>query len=112
MAAPDKPFFLYYVPGGTHPRPATKEGSSKFKASSTWLEPAHEQIFANQRLGADPGDHLVTLWPDTPPKRDTLSADEKKLFAAKRRCSPPTRPTPTTRSPIQAVEDLGSSTTP
>ena len=31
-AAPDKPFFLYYKPGGTHsPHQPTKEWSDKFK---------------------------------------------------------------------------------
>src|SRR5262249_24913160 len=40
------------------------------------------QIFANQkRLGVIPANTQLTPWPDTLPKWDTLSADEKKLFA-------------------------------
>ena len=37
-AAPDKPFFLYYVPGGTHSphQPKPRNGSRSSKASSTW----------------------------------------------------------------------------
>jgi arylsulfatase A-like enzyme len=41
-----------------------------------------EQIFANQkRLGVIPPNTQLTPWPGTLPKWDTLSADEKKLFA-------------------------------
>jgi len=41
-----------------------------------------EQIFANQkRLGVIPANAKLTDWPDSLPKWDTLSADEKKLFA-------------------------------
>src|SRR5260370_2563449 len=41
-----------------------------------------EQIFANQkRLGVIPANAELTAWPDDLPKWETLSADEKKLFA-------------------------------
>ena len=41
-----------------------------------------EQIFANQkRLGVIPANAQLTAWPDSLPKWDTLSVDEKKLFA-------------------------------
>ena len=41
-----------------------------------------EQIFANQkRLGVIPANAKLTEWPDSLPKWDTLSADQKKLFA-------------------------------
>jgi arylsulfatase A-like enzyme len=83
-AAPDKPFFLYYVPGGTHsPHQPTKEWIEKFKGKFDmgWNE-LREQIFANQkRLGVIPASTQLTAWPNTLPKWDTLSADEKKLFA-------------------------------
>ena len=37
-SAPDKPFFLYYVPGGTHaPHHPTPNGSPSSRASSTWV---------------------------------------------------------------------------
>jgi arylsulfatase A-like enzyme len=82
--APDKPFFLYYVPGGTHaPHQPTKEWIDKFKGKFDmgWNE-MREQIFANQkRLGVIPAETALTPWPDVLPKWDTLSADEKKLFA-------------------------------
>jgi arylsulfatase len=83
-AAPDKPFFLYYVPGGTHsPHQPTKEWIEKFKGKFDmgWNQ-LREQIFANQkRLGVIPANTQLTPWPDTLPMWDTLSADEKKLFA-------------------------------
>jgi arylsulfatase A-like enzyme len=83
-AAPDKPFFLYYVPGGSHaPHQPTKEWIDKFKGKFDmgWNE-LREQIFANQKkLGVIPPGTQLTAWPDVLPKWDTLSPDEKKLFA-------------------------------
>jgi arylsulfatase A-like enzyme len=91
-AAPDKPFFLYYVPGGTHaPHQPTQEWIDKFKGKFDmgWNE-LREQIIANQkRLGVIPSNTTLPPWPDGQaeyggarlPKWETLSADEKKLFA-------------------------------
>ena len=83
-AAPDKPFFLYYVPGGTHaPHQPTKEWIDKFhgKFDMGW-NAMRDQILANQkRLGVVPQDTKLTPWPNDLPKWDTLSADEKKLFS-------------------------------
>jgi arylsulfatase len=83
-AAPDKPFFVYYVPGGTHaPHQPTQEWIDKFKGKfDMGWNAMREQIFANQkRLGVIPANTALTPWPDDLPKWDTLSADEKKLFA-------------------------------
>ena len=83
-SAPDKPFFLYYVPGGTHsPHQPTKEWIDKFKGKfDMGWNALREQIFANQkRLGVIPANAKLTEWPDSLPKWDTLSADQKKLFA-------------------------------
>jgi arylsulfatase A-like enzyme len=83
-AAPDKPFFLYYVPGGTHaPHQPTPEWIEKFKGKfDMGWNALRDQIFANQkRLGVIPDDTELTSWPDLLPKWDTLSADEKKMFA-------------------------------
>ncbi|MEK1933806.1 MAG: arylsulfatase [Pararhizobium sp.] len=83
-AAPDKPFFVYYVPGATHaPHHPSKEWIDKFKGKFDmgWNE-LREQIFANQkRLGVIPANTQLTDWPDSLPKWDTLDADSKKLFA-------------------------------
>jgi arylsulfatase len=82
--APDQPFFLYYVPGGSHsPHQPTQEWIDKFKGKfDMGWNVMREQIFANQkRLGVIPATAQLTPWPDDLKKWETLSADEKKLFA-------------------------------
>jgi len=83
-AAPEKPFFLYYVPGGTHsPHQPKKEWIDKFKGKfDMGWEKMREQIFANQkRLGVIPANTQLTPWPDSLPKWDSLSFVQKKLYA-------------------------------
>ncbi|MGA9724037.1 MAG: arylsulfatase, partial [Candidatus Binatus sp.] len=91
-AAPDKPFFVYYVPGGTHsPHQPTKEWIDKFKDKfDMGYEKLREQIFANQkRLGVIPADTQLTPWPDGQaayggaklPRWDSLSVIQKKLYS-------------------------------
>jgi arylsulfatase A-like enzyme len=83
-SAPDTPFFVYYAPGGTHsPHQPTKEWSDKFKGKfDMGWNAMREQIFTNQkRLGVIPANAKLTEWPDILPKWETLSADQKKLFA-------------------------------
>jgi arylsulfatase A-like enzyme len=91
--APDQPFFVYYVPGGTHaPHQPTPEWIKKISDmhlfDKGWND-LREKIFANQkRLGVIPADTQLTPWPDGQlefngaklPKWETLSDDEKKLF--------------------------------
>jgi arylsulfatase A-like enzyme len=83
-AAPDKPFFLYYVPGGSHsPHQPKAEWVEKFKGKfDMGWNALRDQIFANQkRLAVIPENAKLTEWPDSLPKWETLSADQKKLFA-------------------------------
>ena len=83
-AAPDKPFFLYYVPGGTHsPHQPKQEWIDKFKGKfDMGYEKLRDQIFANQkRLGVIPANAQLTPWPDSIPKWDSLSELQKKLYA-------------------------------
>lgn len=83
-AAPDQPFFVYYVPGGTHsPHQPTKEWIDKFKGKfDMGWNALREQIFANQkRLGVIPANTQLTPWPDDLQKWETLTADQKRLFA-------------------------------
>jgi arylsulfatase len=82
--APDQPFLVYYVPGGSHsPHQPTQEWIDKFKGKfDMGWNAMREQIFANQkRLGVIPASAQLTPWPDDLKKWETLSADEKKLFA-------------------------------
>jgi arylsulfatase A-like enzyme len=83
--APDKPFFVYYVPGGTHaPHHPTEEWIKKISAMHLFDEgwnKIRETIFANQqRLGIMPADAKLTPWPDELPAWDSLGPIEKKLF--------------------------------
>src|SRR5689334_22481589 len=92
-AAPDKPFFIYYVPGGSHaPHQPTPEWIKKISDMHLFdqgWEKLRETIFANQKgLGVIPANTQLTPWPDGQPeyggaklqKWETLSPDEKKLF--------------------------------
>ena len=82
--AQDQPFFVYYVPGGSHsPHNPTKEWIDKFKGKFDmgWNK-LREEIFANQKkLGVIPANAQLTPWPDDLKKWDSLTSDEKKLFA-------------------------------
>jgi len=90
--APDKPFFLYYAPGGTHaPHQPTQEWIDKFKGKFDmgWNK-MREMIFENQkRLGVIPAGTKLTDWPQgqaefggaSLPLWENLSPTEKKLFA-------------------------------
>ncbi|MGH6891577.1 MAG: sulfatase-like hydrolase/transferase, partial [Dongiaceae bacterium] len=83
-ATPDKPFFVYYVPGATHaPHHPTKEWIDKFKGKFDmgWNK-LREQIFANQKkLGVIPANSRLTPWPDSVPMWDKFSPEEKKMLA-------------------------------
>ena len=83
---PDQPFFVYYVPGGTHaphhPTPEWIKKISDMHLFDAGWNKLRETIFANQKkLGVIPKDAKLTPWPDDLLKRwDQLSDDEKKLF--------------------------------
>ncbi len=84
--APDKPFFLYYVPGGTHaPHHPTQEWVEKIHAMHLFddgYEKLRERIFANQKkLGVVPQDAKLSPWPsDILKPWDKTTDEEKKLF--------------------------------
>jgi arylsulfatase len=83
---PEMPFFLHYVPGGTHaphhPTPEWIKKVSDMHLFDKGWNALRDQIFENQkRLGVIPADTKLTPWPDKLLKRwDTLTAEEKKLF--------------------------------
>ena len=83
---PEQPFFVYYVPGGTHaPHHPTKEWIDKISAmhlfDQGWNK-LRDQIFENQKkLGVIPKDAKLTPWPkDLLKEWDQLTPDEKKMF--------------------------------
>ena len=84
-SAPDKPFFLYYVPGGSHsPHQPTQEWIDKFhgKFDMGW-EKLRDEIFANQkRLGVIPPENfssrdglMVKTLTAVPSCRDGIRSD-------------------------------------
>ncbi|MGO9063383.1 MAG: sulfatase-like hydrolase/transferase [Myxococcaceae bacterium] len=84
--APEEPFFVYYVPGGTHaphhPTPEWVKKATDLHLFDKGWNAIREQIFANQKkLGVIPQDAKLTPWPENLLKKwDGLTADEKKLF--------------------------------
>jgi arylsulfatase len=83
--APDKPFFIYYVPGGTHaphhPTPEWIKKISDMRLFDQGWNKLRETIFANQkRLGIMPAHAQLTPWPKELPEWDSLGWEEKKLF--------------------------------
>ena len=85
QVAPEKPFFIYYVPGGVHaPHHPTKEWIKKIsdmKLFDDGWNKLREKIFANQkRLGIIPPNTKLTAWPKELPEWDTLDWEQKKLF--------------------------------
>jgi len=82
--APDKPFLMYFAPGNGHaPHHATKDWIAKFKGKFDYgWDKQREITLANQkRLGIVPADTVLTPRPAQIPAWDSLSADQKKVFA-------------------------------
>jgi len=83
---PDQPFFVYYVPGGTHaphhPTPEWIKKISDMHLFDAGWNKLRETIFENQKkLGVIPQDAKLTPWPkDRLKEWDQLNADEKKMF--------------------------------
>ena len=100
--APDKPFLVYYVPGGAHAphHPTTdwiKKISDMHLFDEGWNKP-RDTIFENQkRLGIIPQNTQLTAWPKELPEWDTLDLEEKNSSSSKQTSSGPTLPTPTTK---------------
>jgi len=84
--APEKPFFLYYVPGATHaPHHPTPEWIKKIGDMHLFdkgWNALRDDIFANQKKrGVIPEDAKLTPWPDDLLKKwDALTPDERKMF--------------------------------
>lgn len=81
---PDKPFFIYFAPGATHaPHHVPKDWIARWKGKfdEGW-DKLREQILARQlEKGIVPKGSQLAPKPKAIPDWDTLSADEKTLFA-------------------------------
>jgi arylsulfatase len=81
---PDKPFFIYYAPGATHaPHHAPKEWIDKYKGKfdQGWDKIREETVERQKRLGIIPENTELAPRPEDIKAWESLSPDEKKLFA-------------------------------
>ncbi|MDR4505040.1 MAG: sulfatase-like hydrolase/transferase [Candidatus Scalindua sp.] len=109
---PDKPFFVYFVPGATHaphhvPKSYIKKHEGKFDAG--W-DVIRTQIFENQkRLGVIPADTKLALKPKDIKDWVDLTSDEQKLFARQAEVFAAFLDMTDTEIGrlVQAIEDLG-----
>ena len=82
--APDKPFFAYFAPGAVHaPLHVPKEWIDKFKGQfdQGWDKVREETLRRQKELGVVPPSTKLTPRPAEIPAWDSLSADEKRLYA-------------------------------
>jgi len=81
---PDKPFFIYFAPGAVHaPHQVPKEWIAKYQGQfdQGWDKLREQTLERQKRLGVVPADTKLAPKPEAIKDWDTLSADEKKLFA-------------------------------
>jgi arylsulfatase A-like enzyme len=81
---PDKPFYMYYAPGATHaPHHVPKEWIAKYKGKfdQGWDKLREETLARQIQLGVVPAGTKLTARPKEIPAWDSLSTDQKRLFA-------------------------------
>jgi arylsulfatase len=82
--APDKPFFMYFAPGAVHaPHHVPKEWIGKYKGrfDAGWDRLREETLAKQIALGIVPQGTKLAPKPEAIKDWDSLSADEKRLFA-------------------------------
>jgi arylsulfatase A-like enzyme len=82
--APNKPYFLYLAPGATHsPIQAPEEWIAKYrgKFDQGWDRVREETFAWQKKLGVIPADAELTPRPKEFPAWDSLTADQKRLYA-------------------------------
>ena len=84
QVAPNKPFFMYFCPGAGHaPHQVPKEWADKYagKFDDGW-DSYREKVFAKQKeMGIIPADSELSRHDPDVAEWDSLSADERKLYA-------------------------------
>jgi len=81
---PDRPFFIYYATGATHaPHHVPQEWIAKYEGQfdAGWDEYRAQTLARQIELGVVPAGTELTAKPADIPDWDTLSADEKRLYA-------------------------------
>ncbi len=79
-----KPFFAYFAPGACHaPHHAPREWIDKYKGQfdQGWDKVREETFQRQKQLGVVPASAKLTPRPDCLPAWDSLSADQKRLYA-------------------------------
>ena len=82
--APDRPYFMYFSTGAAHsPLHVPDEWIAKFKGKfdQGWDAVREETLTRQKKLGVVPQNTLLTPRPKQIPGWDTLSADQKRLYA-------------------------------
>lgn len=82
--APNKPWFLYYATGTAHaPHHAPKEWIAKYKGhfDQGWDKVREETLARQIKLGIVPAGTQLTKRPNEIPAWDSLSPDQKRLYA-------------------------------
>ena len=81
---PDKPFFIYFAPGAVHaPFHVSKEWINKYhgKFDQGWDKLREETLARQKQLGVVPSDTKLAAKPQAIKDWESLSSDEKRLFA-------------------------------
>jgi arylsulfatase A-like enzyme len=81
---PNKPLYMYYAPGATHaPHHVPREWIDKYKGKfdQGWDKVREESLERQKKLGVVPGNTKLAPKPKDIKDWETLSADEKRLFA-------------------------------
>jgi arylsulfatase len=83
-SAPQRPFLAYYATGTAHaPHHAPKEWITKFKGKfdQGWDKVREDTLARQKQLGVIPADTQLTARPKELPAWDSLSTDQKRLYA-------------------------------
>jgi arylsulfatase len=81
---PDKPFYMYFAPGATHaPHHVPAEWPARYKGKfdSGWDRLREETLARQIKLGVVPAGTTLTPRPAEIPAWDSMSAEQKRLFA-------------------------------
>jgi arylsulfatase len=82
--APNKPWFVYYATGTAHaPHHAPKEWIAKYKGQfdQGWDKVREDTLARQKKLGVVPANTDLSKRPEQIPAWDSLSADQKRLYA-------------------------------
>jgi arylsulfatase A-like enzyme len=83
-AVPHRPYFLYMAPFAAHwPHQVAREWVTKYQGrfDGGWNQLRHDTFARQKKIGVVPRDAKLTPWPKELPQWDSLSSDERRLYA-------------------------------